>query len=138
MWINRDAIEIPRPASQRGGGIGENPRVASIVGAIKARFSVSSRGRGLGLRLESDQRIDAFAAGSNIHSYAAPSALRQAVAIETNPRFAGILRAVKTAAGSIGRSIGGPWRTPYMPCAGKQELRVGRADGQIGNAGIRA
>src|ERR1700752_2246669 len=40
VWIDRDAIEIPRPAGKRRSGVGEDPRVAPIVRAIKARFPV--------------------------------------------------------------------------------------------------
>src|SRR6202007_1696668 len=119
-WIDRDAIEIPRPAGERNSGVGEGPSVASIVRAIKARSSVLGQSRDL--RPQNDERIDALAVRRNINSDAPPIALWQPVFVETSPRLPGILRAVKAAAGSIDRGIGAPGRTPHLPCAGKQEL----------------
>ena len=112
VWIDRDAIEIPRPAGKRRSGVGEDPSVASIVRAIKARSSVL--GQSLELRLQNDERIDALAVRRNINPYAPPIALWQPVSVDTSPRLAGILRAVKAAAGSIDRSIGSS-ASPFGP-----------------------
>src|ERR1700730_6829000 len=112
MRIDSDAVEVPGTASETWVSIDQGPGIPAVIGTIESWL----------FRL--DQCVHPFAVRRHINAHSPPITLRETLAGATRPSLAGILRTIKTAAGCIDGSIGAPWRTPSMPGAGKQEVRI--------------